>query len=294
MTVYPSLLQHLEGEFNNLFNSPVQIKNAKPVHGGDINECFVLETNSGKFFLKVNDANFGQSFFEKEAQGLERLVVSKTLKVPQPLFYGICQNQIYLVMEYLERGTETGLFWRSLGEGLALLHKNSHEKFGWKDSNYIGKLEQSNNLHDRWVDFYREERILNNIRLCCDGLLLSASDSKNAAKFCLRLHEIVPAEPPSLLHGDLWSGNIMAFTNGTAAVFDPSVYFGHREIDLAMTRLFGGFDEGFYSGYEYHFALAPGWQDRTPVFQLYPLLIHLRLFGGHYRQAVINILKKFS
>ncbi len=293
MQFNPAFHLHLEHHFTQFFKTTVQIKNTLHARGGDINQCFIVETSAGPFFLKVNAALFGLDFFEKEARGLLALTEAGALKIPQPLFDGKFHQEIYLVMEYLGQSRKKDDFWSSFGKGLARLHRKTNNSFGWFESNYIGRLTQENNFLPDWSSFYTENRILNNIRKAIKKQLLENADLEMAEKFCLRLAGIVPSEPPALLHGDLWSGNFIALENGQAAVFDPAVYYGHRETDLAMTRLFGGFDDAFYEAYQSEYPLADGWQERISLFQLYPLLIHLLLFGGHYQQSVRDILKKF-
>lgn len=294
MQFSPNFQQHLEEKFLQFFQADVHIKNVHPAHGGDINQCFILDTTAGQFFIKINAALFGRDFFEKEARGLMAILETGALKTPQPLFDGKFHQEIYLVMEYLPSAEKGPGFWPSFAKGLALLHKKSNLEFGWHESNYIGRLVQQNGFQTDWVSFYIENRILCNIQKAIDKQLLNASDLQHAEKLCARLPGLMPAEPPSLLHGDLWSGNFMSLSDGRAAIFDPAVYYGHRETDIAMTYLFGGFDDAFYNNYDAEFPLSAGWKERLPLFQLYPLLIHLLLFGGHYQQLVKNILKKFS
>jgi fructosamine-3-kinase len=294
MQFNPTFHQHLEEKFSQFFQSAVLISNISPARGGDINQCFILETTAGQFFIKINAALFGRDFFEKEARGLMALLETGALKTPQPLFDGKFHQEIYLVMEYLRQGEKGSDFWPSFAKGLALLHKKSNPEFGWHESNYIGRLIQQNYFNTDWVSFYAENRILCNIQKAINRQLLENNDLQMAEKLCARLSGLMPAEPPSLLHGDLWSGNFMGLGDGQAAIFDPAVYYGHRETDIAMTHLFGGFDNAFYDSYQAEFPLAAGWQERLPLFQLYPLLIHLLLFGGPYRESVRNILKKFS
>jgi fructosamine-3-kinase len=294
MQFSPNFHQHLQEKFSQFFQTDVQINNISPAHGGDINQCFILDTTAGQYFIKINAALFGRDFFEKEARGLMALLETGTLKTPQPLFDGKFHQEIYLVMEYLLPGVKGPAFWPSFAKGLALLHKKSNTEFGWYESNFIGRLVQQNNFTADWISFYIDNRLLCNFQTATDKHLLDNSDLQAAEKLCARLPGLMPSEPPSLLHGDLWSGNFMSLADGRAAIFDPAVYYGHRETDIAMTYLFGGFNDAFYDTYNAEFPLEAGWQERLPLFQLYPLLIHLLLFGGHYRESVKNILKKFS
>jgi len=291
---HPRFTAHLEQQFTGFFQEQTAIYNYTPVHGGDINQAFMLETGKGKFLIKVNAAMFGPDMFEKETWGLITLADTGCIKVPRPLFDGKYHQQIFLVMEYIDKGTPAGNFWDDFGKSLACLHHHEGEHYGLGYPNYIGRLVQPNDAHDNWAVFYAQERILNlSDKAAAKGLLDTAHLSaieKLAAKFA----DIFPVEKPSLLHGDLWSGNFMVASDGRAAIYDPAIYYGHREMDIAMTLLFGGFDREFYDAYHYHYPLQSGWKERVELCQLYPLLVHLLLFGGHYRSSVIEIIRKYS
>jgi fructosamine-3-kinase len=290
MSLHPSLLSHLEARFAEFFHEPLSLKSVSPVYGGDINQCFRLETSKGAFFMKMNASIFGLDFFEKEARGLILLADAGTIRVPRPLFDGKFHQQVYLVMEALETGIAREDFWEQFGKSIAHLHKHKGDHFGLDYPNYIGKLHQSNRVHNSWSDFYANERIMCNVYKAGERNLLSSVDISLAEKLCIDLPNRIPEEPPTLLHGDLWKGNYLVQHNGMPAVFDPSVYYGHREMDLAMAKLFDGFDASFFDHYQEVSPLEGNWQSRTRIFQLYPLLIHLLLFGGKYRQLVEEIL----
>lgn len=289
-----SLLAHIQQRFADFFSSSTSIHQYKAVYGGDMNRCFMLETDKGNFFIKVNASLFGLDMFEKEARGLMQLADAGSLKVPRPLFDGKFHQQIYLVIEYIQPGLPGTGFWEDFGAGLSQLHRNSNGQFGLGYNNYIGKLTQSNRQHSRWADFYGEERILPLVRKAHESGMLEQGHVAAAERICSRLPGIFPEESPSLLHGDLWNGNFITGTDGKAALFDPAVYFGHREMDIAMSLLFGGFDRAFYEAYDHYFPLQPGWQQRTALCQLYPLLVHLLLFGGHYRERVIETINQYK
>lgn len=166
-------------------------------------------------------------------------------------------------------------------------------EFGWEEDNYIGLLPQSNHRHNTWAGFYFRERIEPLVRQLIDSGAFDVSVSRAAGGLYQRLEQVYPAEPPALLHGDLWSGNIMALASGGPAFFDPAVYYGHREMDIAMTLLFGGFHQRFYDVYHEVYPLQPGWRERVELSQLYPLLVHACLFGGHYIRQSIQILQRW-
>lgn len=283
----------LENKISGVSGQRSKLLNLVQVDGGDSNESFIVETNTGAFFLKLNQDTGYPDFFSAEADGLNALSGKSQLIIPKPLINGTCEGQQFLLMEFLRNGRPSVNFWEDFGRGLAVLHNKSNAYFGWEKDNYIGSLPQQNKQQTSWSKFYTESRILLLIRAASEigndpGLIGLAEN------FCQRLPQLFPEEKPALLHGDLWSGNFMVHESGRATVFDPSVYYGHREMDLAMTRLFGGFDNRFYAAYEEAFPLQPGWRERIPLFQLYPLLVHTILFGGHYYDSVKSVLKKFS
>jgi fructosamine-3-kinase len=228
--------------------------------------------------------------FQKEANGLEllhrycKLIISKVIKA------GVCGNQQYLLMEWLEKGSPQKNMWENFGEALASMHKHPQEYFGLNENNYIGSLIQINTPHKDWHSFYAECRILPLVKILFDEGHYSSKDLGAANFFCTKFENIFPKEDPSLLHGDLWAGNYLINEDGYATIYDPAVYFGHREMDIGMTKLFGGFDQRFYEAYNKVYPLETGWQKRLQITQLYPLLVHAVLFGGHYIAETKNIL----
>jgi fructosamine-3-kinase len=294
MSLHPQFINHLEERFIDFFKEQTKITSYLPIQGGDINQCFLLETSRGKYFMKVNASLFGLDFFEKEARGLVILANAGALRVPRPLFDGKFHQQVYLVMEFLEKGNPAPSFWQNFGESMAALHQNTQEQFGLPFQNYIGRLHQTNNTHEKWSEFYKHERIFYLLEKARKRNLLTSEETTLAEKLCEKFDQIIPEEKPALLHGDLWKGNFIAQENGLAAVFDPAVYYGHREMDLAMARLFGGFDTTFFEAYQNTFPIQPGWMERMEIFQLYPLMVHLLLFGGPYHTQVVSILRKFA
>ncbi len=283
----------IENEWQKQKNDFVKIKQASPVSGGDICDSYRLGTTNGIFFLKTGKVNAPKDLFEKEFNGLELLTEAKAISIPQPLFYGNTGTQGFLVMEFIQRSPVQINFWESFAEKLATLHQSSHTHFGLREDNYIGILPQQNNIVDNWPDFYAFQRLEPLIKQCADSRSLSPENIRQSEKLYKRLPEIFPVEKPSLIHGDLWGGNYLPGTHGMPFVFDPAAYFGNREMDLAMTRLFGGFDRKFYWHYHTIFPLAPGWEERVEICQLYYLLVHAVLFGGGYLQQVRKILTAF-
>ncbi len=264
------------------------------VHGGDINETYCLFTSQGKYFLKVNDEIRYPGMFQKEATGLDLLRKHCTLIIPKVIKTGVCDGRQYLLMDWLEKTAAKTRMWEDFGSGLAMMHKQPQSYFGLNEDNYIGSVRQTNTSHNEWHSFYSESRIIPLVRILFDAGSFSSKDVDNANSLCKNLKEIFPAELPSLLHGDLWAGNFLIASPGDAAIFDPAVYFGHREMDIGMTKLFGGFDQRFYNAYNETYPLETNWERRLPIAQLYPLLIHAILFGGHYISTAGAIIKQFG
>jgi fructosamine-3-kinase len=262
--------------------------NSTSVSGGDINRAYSIRTDKGSFFLKVNSSVKYPHMFAKEAEGLRALQQAHSLKIPEVVATGEFEDQQYLVLELLEKASASDNFWNIFAKGLSSLHRITHESFGWHTSNFIGSLKQNNNMHLTWEEFYKTQRIIPLVKKLFDNGDLSKADVGNAEKLCNRIDQIFPDEPPALLHGDLWAGNFMAVkstnsvTGVAPSIYDPAVYYGHREMDIGMTLLFGGFDTSFYSAYNSFYPLEKEWRKRVPLTQLYPLLVHAILFGGGY------------
>ncbi len=266
----------------------------EPLHGGDINIAYCVFGTKEKYFLKVNEESRYTAMFEKEASGLRSLHANSILKIPAVIKHGIVNNQQYLLLEWIESGSIKPGFWKGFGAGLAQLHRKKQEYFGWDTNNYIGSLVQNNSIFPSWHLFYSECRILPLVKQLFDKGVFLRSDVLVAEGFCKKSESLFPEEPPSLLHGDLWSGNFKITAEGEAAIFDPAVYYGHREMDIGMTLLFGGFDQRFYEAYNEIYPVEKNWKQRIPLTQLYPLLVHALLFGGHYVESARRIIKNYE
>ncbi|MDO9376331.1 MAG: fructosamine kinase family protein [Ferruginibacter sp.] len=272
----------------------LNVASYEQIHGGDISQSFCLYTRDKKYFLKVNSAYAYPGIFVNEADGLKCLSNRCDLKIPGVVGCGAIGEHQYLVLEWLRAVKPPADFWRTFAVGLASLHKETNGHFGWKEDNYIGALPQTNTQSTNWANFYGEYRLKPLALQLKTAGVFQLKDLQSLEQVCQRLHSIFPAEPPSLLHGDLWSGNFLADESGAAAIFDPAVYFGHREMDIGMTKLFGGFDAEFYEAYQEHFPLEKGWEQRIPLTQLYPILVHAVLFGAQYILKSREIIKQFS
>ena len=232
--------------------------------------------------------------FEKEARGLELLRKNCSLIIPQVIRQGNADDKQYLLLDWLEKGAPQKDMWERFGQALALMHKRPQHYYGLDEDNYIGSLLQTNKKQEDWSSFYAECRIMPLVKKLFDEGNYTSKDLVTAENFCRELKNIFPTGPASLLHGDLWAGNYLVHSSGQAAIYDPAVYFGHREMDIGMTKLFGGFERTFYSAYHEAFPLARGWEERSRITQLYPLLVHAVLFGGHYVSTTREIMVGFS
>ncbi|MFH1295955.1 MAG: fructosamine kinase family protein [Bacteroidota bacterium] len=270
------------------------IQAIRPLAGGDINKVCQLDTSLGSYCLKFNSADRYPGMFEKEAGGLILLNASKTFRIPAVTEVITLDSYSALLLEFIHSGKPVNDFMFRFGLSLAKLHDRSSPEYGLGHDNYMGSLPQSNRKHKNWIDFFREERLEKQLRMARDSGQLTRDTHTLFTSLFSRLDQLLVVDRPALLHGDLWGGNFMVSETGEACLIDPAVYFGHREVDLAMTTLFGGFSSDFYRGYESHHRLVPGWRERLDLYNLYPLLVHVNLFGEGYMGSVHRILQKFS
>lgn len=284
----------LEAYLRNIPGFPGGPISTSHVGGGSINKTFRLQAGHEVFFLKVNEASRYPGLFEKEKQGLELLATSQCIRVPRVVFCNEYKNIQLLVLEWIETGSKTRSFWENLGRQLASLHRQTRSQFGFITDNYMGALPQQNILTSKWTDFFIDRRIRPQVDLAVSKKRLDKKHVDLFQQVCKKLDTIFNPELPSLLHGDLWSGNYMCDEHSAPVLIDPAVYYGHRSMDLAMTTLFGGFDPLFYDSYHYHFPLPENYKEQWEICNLYPLLIHLNLFGESYLAEIVNVLKKFG
>ncbi len=272
----------------------VAIERVSIVGGGSINEARVIHTNLGSYFAKINDAEKFPGMFEAECQGLQFLSEHSEFAIPTPIHAGRTGSSQWLIMEHLSGAQRKPEYWAQFGQRLAGMHKRSNTFFGLERSNYLGSLVQYNEPCDTWPEFYRTQRLLPQMQLAREQGKLSTQMERGFERLFAKLDDFFPPEPPAALHGDLWSGNFMTNKQGEASIFDPAVYYGHREMDLAMTHLFGGFDEQLYAAYHEEYPLEPGWEERVHVANLYPLMAHVNLFAGSYVTEVNAVLRKHT
>ncbi|WP_426415646.1 fructosamine kinase family protein [Aestuariirhabdus sp. LZHN29] len=267
----------------------ITIASVRELSGGDINQAWRLETDRGRFFLKYNEAEGqeGNRNFETEVGSLAALRACDALRVPRVICCQRWQGGNYLVLEHLSLRPERGA---ALGQALARLHREHQgSAYGWAENNFIGLTPQYNGAIKSWATFYARFRIGPQLTLANQRGAKLGDVEAWVEQIETRLAGHHP--PPSLLHGDLWAGNAASTTDAEPVLFDPACFYGDRETDLAMTRLFGGFAPSFYSAYEAQWPLDPGYYERESLYQLYHILNHFNLFGGNYRGQAERILK---
>lgn len=271
----------------------LEVFDAKKVFGGDINLAAEITTNSGRFFIKWQNQQCGDLFI-KEQHGLETIEKSGAIKTPKIIGNDHLGGKSFLILEWIEKTQPTPKFWENFADQIAQLHQKTQSKFGLDTDNYIGKIPQVNTPHRNWIQFLIKNRLEHQVKIAVNNGSLSLEIAKRFEKFYPKLNDLLTDESPALIHGDLWSGNFACIDNDTPVVFDPAVYFGHREMEIAFTQLFGGFDNTFYLTYKEAYPLTPGFENRSLIYHLYPLLVHHNLFGGAYIQKALAIIKRFS
>jgi len=273
--------QGIAADISSATGSPLSVSRAEPTGGGSINGAFRLDGGRQRFFVKLNLAG-RLGMFEAELAGLVELATTNAVRVPAPICCGSDALFSWIVLEHLELGNGTdGL--ATLGPRLALMHRRTAANFGWDRDNTIGATPQQNEWCGDWIVFLRERRIGFQLHLAQRNGYRDRLQS-SGEKLLAELDAFFTGYRPeaSLLHGDLWGGNAAVLADGEPAIFDPAVYYGDREADLAMTELFGGFPQAFYRAYGDAWPLDPGYRVRKQLYNLYHLLNHLNLFGRSY------------
>lgn len=286
----PEIIKKIENKVK------AKLLSTESLSGGSISEAYKIRTDSdSRYFLKIN-SGLPPDMFPKEANGLGELRKAGAIRVPEVIFSG----QDFILTELIEPGPKENKFFENFGRKFAKLHQYSSSGFGFYENNYIGSGVQLNipdtKEKNSWVEFYFNKRILFQYKLAEKNGQSTPELLNGIGKLENKIGEILGEsdEPPSLLHGDLWSGNFIIDEKGSACLVDPAVYYGHREADLAMTKLFGGFDRSFYSSYNEAFPLKEGYEFREDIYKLYHVLNHMNLFGGGYYSQAISLIKSYT
>ncbi len=284
--------QDIEAAIQQATGSGFTLGDRRSVGGGSINQTYQLlgQSGQGSYFLKLNRAET-LAMFEAEALGLQEMGATGALRIPQPIVWGTAGSSAYLVLEWLDLGRSQGNAWYAMGQGLATMHRmTSQHGFGWHRDNTIGTTPQPNPWTADWCSFWRDHRLGYQLTLAQGrgGSFPQGSALLDALPDLLAGHDPAPA----LVHGDLWSGNGAVTVQGEPVIFDPAVYYGDREVDIAMTELFGGFPAPFYQGYRETYPLPPGYDRRKTLYNLYHILNHFNLFGGSYASQANHMIAR--
>lgn len=301
MTLSIPHFNSLAEALTSLFGNGIEVIRSRRIAGGDINEAYALTLTDGTQIFMKSNAPENVSFFKTEAAGLTAIADTGAIRTPRILCYGTDPEGTgysFLLLEFVTAGQMVSDYWEIFAHELAAMHQASTAclvtggNYGFLCDNYIGSGDQCNTAHDRWIPFFRDCRLEPQFQRAAH--YFDSQDQKNIAKLLEHLDDIlVEPEYPSLLHGDLWSGNVMTGDNGKAWLIDPAAYVGHAEADLAMTELFGGFSRTFYDAYKEAAPMLPGYDDRRDLYNLYQLLNHLNLFGTAYLSPVKRIVRKY-
>lgn len=287
----PETRRRIEAELARVLGRAVAILRPRPLGGGSIAETVALETDAGVFVAKLYSGREAGGMLAAEALGLRALrAADGGLVVPEVL--GVAETEpAYLLMSYLAPAARARDFEERLGRGLAALHRTSGPGFGFEADNFCGATPQPNPWSERWVEFYARHRLGFQVERAARAGRLASEPRRRLERFIEALPARIdePPEGPALIHGDLWSGNVVVNEAGAPGLVDPAAYFAHREAELGMMTLFGGFSERVFAAYDEAFPLEPGWRERNAIYQLYHLLNHLNLFGSGYLGSVMSI-----
>lgn len=262
------------------------MKSLRSLSGGDTGQVDLVELSDGTRAVRKRRPGAPPHFFAAEAHGLDWLRATDTLRLPRVLEVG----RDYLLLEWLAGARKAPDHDQQLGQQLAALHRREAGQPGLDRNNFVGAVPQDNRPCPSWTEFLIQRRL----KPLLTGPRVPSSWTPKFQRLFERLPALIPDEPLSPLHGDLWGGNVITGPNGEPCLIDPAAYVGHREMDLAMMRLFGGFSAEVWSAYEQHYPLAPNWQSRLPLYQLYPLLVHVHMFGGSYLSSVESALHQLG
>ena len=286
--------EQLSKILSQVLATSVAIEEVQRIGGGSISQSYRVRTTENNYFIKVNNDINAELMFKAEASGLNLLRANSSFNIPKVASVVSDKSASYLVMNFIQSSGRSSKYWYNLGQKLAALHKNSNKKFGLHESNFIGSLPQQNDFEDDWPSFFANRRIIPMVEMAVNEALVAKSIVTRVESVLNKIVVLMPNEPPSLVHGDLWSGNLIVDSQGQPCLIDPAVYYGHREMDIAFSHLFGGFDREFYEAYEEAYPMDPNFDERIDLYNLYPLLVHLNLFGRSYLGQIENILARFT
>ncbi|WP_157960381.1 fructosamine kinase family protein [Marinimicrobium alkaliphilum] len=261
-----------------------------PLSGGDICQTELIRTSTGEDLCIKQEPSAPDHFFEAEATGLRAIAATDCIRVPQ--VYTVTHS--FIALEYIEPSGTGGHYWERLGEQLAALHAQPVPGFGFTGDNFCGRTPQPNPHTQDGYRFFADYRLRYQAGMALEYGRLSEAEVEAIERLCERLPSLIPVQPPSLIHGDLWVGNIHSDPDGNPVLIDPAAHWGWAEAELAMTRLFGGFHPRFYQAYLAHRPLAPDWESRVPLYNLYHLLNHLNLFGSSYHPQIVSVLNRYT
>ncbi len=269
-------------------NHNIHVIDFSTISGGCVNSTYKIKTKKSFLFIKIN-SDFNP--FPEEVKGLEELSLTNTFYIPNVVAVGNFKEINYLILEYVDVSKPSSDFWINFSNNLASLHRNYKDYYGLDYNNYIGSLDQKNTINLDGIEFFINSRLLCQLKIA--GNNLPVIIHKKFENLFSELYNLLSVEPACLLHGDLWSGNYLVNHHQKSCLIDPAIYYGNREVDISMTKLFGGFPSEFYHYYNNFYPLNYGWEDRVDIWNLYPLLVHFNLFGNMYLNQIDNVLNKY-
>ncbi|MBP5587770.1 MAG: fructosamine kinase family protein [Treponema sp.] len=288
----------LDDAVKNIFGQNIKIESTYPVSGGDINDSYAHKLSDGTIIFMKSNRFDNESFFIAESLGLSAIAKIGAIKTPDVLCTGKDNKTShafsFLLLNFIQSAKRSDDYWKNFAHSLAAMHKAPQQPcFGFSSDNFIGATKQINTPYESWIDFFRDCRLTPQFKMA--DSYFDERDKTKIKTFLDKLDTLL-VEPnlPSLLHGDLWAGNVMCGPDGHTMLIDPAVYIGHHEADIAMTELFGGFPPEFYSEYKKAFPLQEGYSNRRDIYNLYQLLNHLNLFGRSYLGHVLSIVDHYA
>lgn len=288
MLLHSELRNHLELKLQK------PITNSSAITGGDISHAYKIETPKRSYFVKTSKDYSALAMYKAEAKGLIQIADTKTIATPKVVASSEFNGAAYLVMEFMETKRPDSKDFENFGRQLAQLHRApTTSKFGNTNHNFIGSLPQSNTNHQSWTNFYVYERLMPQLQMAAGKGLLDKKQLPQITSLLKTCSDLFGEVATALLHGDLWSGNYLISLDSAPYLIDPAVYIGHHEVDLAMTKLFGGFGEAFYKAYHEIIPPHENQSELTEIYQLYYVLVHLNLFGSSYIGSVLRIIRRY-